>query len=388
MYADYGTYYNGLDTSQNCNSFKTALTIWISNNDRHLNYGDIDSFYNKTDLKPAEFPFTGSIVVDRYCSEIPNGQDSCNFRYNNRTPGVRSFCFTGGTAAAYCLCYAKEHVFPSSWFDDTVLMRTDMHYVWPADSKTNNDKSNFPLGYVRPTPISMSYNGTKIGRSDAARNFGYIGAKDTLVASNNSTFNKVFEPIDSFKGDFARAYLYVATRYGDRIANWKNLDAIGSKVISNTSYTGLEPWILQLCVKWHKQDPPSVFEMKRNDSVFAIQGNRNPFIDYPEWVEKVFGPNGSASCLTTAIRTNKTVDFTIYPNPTNSVINIQFANSSSIDKNATIEVIDLVGKIILQQNVFFNNETKSLDVSNLSKGIYMISIKNEGQNNVTSFIKQ
>lgn len=387
MNANPGTYYIGLDTTQNCSNFKTKLTNWISN-DRHLNYGDIDSFYNKTDLKQAEFPFTGSIIVDRYCSEIPTALDSCNFRYNDRTSGARSFCFTGGTAAAYCLCYAKEHVFPSSWFNDTVLMRTDMHFVWPADSKTNNDKSNFPLGFVRPTAISTSYNGTKIGRSDAAKNFGYIGAKDTLVAINNSTFNKVFEPIDSFKGDFARAYLYVATRYGDRISNWKNLDAIGKMVISNTSYTGLEPWILQLCVKWHKLDPPSAFEIKRNDSVFAIQGNRNPYIDYPEWVEKVFGVNGSGTCVATTIKTTKTVDFAVYPNPTSGQLNIQFANLNSNNKNAILEVYDLVGKVIIQYQILLNREFETLDVSSLSKGIYMINIRSEGQNNVTTFVKQ
>jgi endonuclease I len=51
--------------------------------------------------------------------------------------------------AEYCKCFAKEHSFPSSWFDDSTLMRTDMHFVWPADSKFNNENSNFPLGYVR-----------------------------------------------------------------------------------------------------------------------------------------------------------------------------------------------------------------------------------------------
>ena len=382
-----GTYYNGIDSNQTCSNLKTALMNLISN-DHHLNYGDIDDYYNRTDLKPAEFPFTGSIVVERYCSEIPTGLDSCNFRYNDMTPGVRSFCFTGGTAAAYCICFAKEHVFPSSWFDDSTLMRTDMHYLWPADSKANNDKSNFPLGYVRPTATSTSYNGTKVGRSDAARNYGYIGAKDTLVSNNNNIYNKVFEPIDSFKGDFARAYLYVATRYGNRIGNWENLDPIGSMVISNTSYTGLEPWILQLCVQWHKQDPPSAFEIKRNDSVFAIQGNRNPYIDFPAWVEKAYGLNGSGICLPTAIRTNKTLEFTTFPNPANNTINIQFSGSTISDKNAVIEINDLIGQAILQQNIVLNKETESVDISNLAKGIYLLNIKNAGQNNVVRFIKQ
>lgn len=246
----------------------------------------------------------------------------------------------------------------------------------------------FSLGYVRPTATSTTFNGTKVGRSDASKNFGYIGAKDTLVASNNSIYNKVFEPIDSFKGDFARAYLYVATRYGDRIASWKNLDAIGKMVISDTSYTGLEPWILKLCVKWHKEDPPSAFEMIRNDSVFAIQGNRNPYIDYPHWVEKVFGNNGSGICTITAIKTSKTMDFELYPNPTNNLLNIQFANHYSNDKEAIVQVTDMLGKTILQNQINVDKSVEPINVSNLSKGMYLINIKYAGQNNVKTFIKQ
>lgn len=360
-----GIYYNSIDSNQTCTNLKTSLFNLISN-DSHLDYGIIDNSYYRTDAKLSENGSGRNVLVERYCSENPVGMDFCFFNPDSICSGGSSFC----------QCYNKEHVIPKAWFNGSnsfsLKEYTDMHYVWPSDSKVNGAKSDFPIGYVKVASVT-SLNGTKIGTSDATKN-GY----------NNSN---IFEPIDSFKGDFARAYLYFVTRYQDSITAFRR-NNIANSVFSATSYTGLEPWILQLCVKWHKQDPPSAFEKKRNDSVFAIQGNRNPFIDFPEWVEKVFGPNGSGSCLTTAIRTNKTVDFTIYPNPTNSVINIQFANSSSIDKNATIEVIDLVGKIILQQNVFFNNETKSLDVSNLSKGIYMISIRSEGQNNVTSFIKQ
>ncbi|MEZ5055070.1 MAG: endonuclease [Chitinophagales bacterium] len=124
----------------------------------------------------------------------------------------------------------------------------------------------------------MSYNGTKIGRSNAALNYGYFGARDTLDNNINKTYNFVFEPIDEFKGDLQER-IYMLLRYGNQISSWKNNDSIAFDVISNTSYTGLEPWILKLCVKWHKQDPPSSFERKRNDSV-QTQGNRNPYIDF------------------------------------------------------------------------------------------------------------
>lgn len=383
--ADPGTYYNGVDTTKTCADLKRELFKKISN-DFHLFYGQIDSFYSRTDLKPAEAPFTGFVIIDRYCSEIPTALDSCMFRYNDRDPNVRSFCFTGGTASAYCKCYAKEHSFPSSWFNDSTLTRTDMHHIFPADSKANNDKSNFPLGYVRPTAITTTYNGTKVGRSDAARNFGYIGAKDTLIAGNNSTFNKVFEPIDEFKGDFARAYLYIATRYDDRINNWKNLDSIGKHAISSTSYTGLEPWILQLCVKWHKLDPPSALERKRNDSVYAIQGNRNPYIDFPSLVEKAFGKDGNSNCIISGVKQNiNSFNFSVFPNPANNVLNIDIYKALSAD--ASYEVIDILGRKLIEQKINSNNQF-TIDVAKLAKGTYLLNIIDDGNNAIQKFIKE
>ncbi len=216
--ADPGNYYNGVDTTKTCEALKIELFNKISI-DQHFFYGIIDSFFDRTDLKAAEAPFTGFVIIDRYCSEIPTALDSCMFRYNIRTPSVRSFCFNGGTASSYCKCYAKEHSFASSWFNDSVPMRTDMHFIFPADSKTNDDKSNYPLGYVRAGTVITSFNGTKVGRSDITKNFGFCCIRDTNIASNNSTYNKVFEPINEYKGDFARAYLYVTTRYHNRIRN-------------------------------------------------------------------------------------------------------------------------------------------------------------------------
>ncbi len=387
-FAGIGTYYNGIDSNLSCSNFKTALTNLISI-DAHLPYGKVDESYNRTDLKPAEAPLTGMVIVDRYCSDIPNAFDSCNYRYNDSiTPGVHSFCFFGGTPANYCGCYAKEHTFPSSWFNGDQYIRSDMHFVWPADGKTNSLKSNFPLGYVRDVPSSVSYNGTKIGRSNAALNYGYFGARDTLDNNINKTYNFVFEPIDEFKGDFARAYLYVATRYGNQISSWKNNDSIAYDVISNTSYTGLEPWILKLCVKWHKQDPPSSFERKRNDSVQAIQGNRNPYIDFPGWVEKVFGVDGNATaCVNTAISNFKTINFSLYPNPVNGdALYINFERI--ISAPFQVDIVDMLGNIVQSQNYKSPSTSLLLDVNDLPKGIYLISILYNQERNTLRFIKE
>lgn len=364
-----GNYYRNLDSSESCSNFKTTLFNLISN-DTHLDYGIIDNNYYRTDSKISENGSGRLTLVERYCSENPTGLDYCFFNPD-------SIC-SGGSY--FCQCFNKEHVVPKGWFNGSnafsVKEYTDMHYLWPADSKVNGSKSNYPLGYAT-TPLALtSLNGTKIGKSDGTNNYGY-------------TLSDVFEPIDSFKGDFARAYLYFVTRYQDSVASFRR-NNIAVNVFSATSYTGLQPWILQLCIQWHKQDPPSDFEIRRNDAVFEIQGNRNPYIDYPHWVEKAFGPDGISACvgIPTGIRTQNNIMFSIYPNPTNNLINIQFGNNYSTNKNATIEIIDVVGQTILQQTILINKGVETLNVSNFSKGIYMVNIKNDGQNNVSTFVKE
>ena len=89
--------------------------------------------------------------------------------------------------------------------------------------------------------------------------------------------NIVFEPIDVFKGDFARTYFYMVTRYD--VSSWTS---------DNLDGDGLSDWTLSLLLEWHYDDPVSQKEIDRNNAVYAIQNNRNPYIDHPEWVACVF----------------------------------------------------------------------------------------------------
>lgn len=378
VFAGPGTYYSGLDSSLNCNSFLNALASKLNTGVTILNYGDVDGYYNRTDLKPAETG-GGFVIVDRYSSDIPTGTDSCNFKY------ITDFCSSGGTASVQCVCFNKEHTFPSSFFDDSLPMRSDMHFVWPADSKVNGQKSNFPLGYVRPsspTPF-ISYNGSKVGRPDITKNNGYWGVADTTDNNNNTNYNKVFEPADAFKGDFARAYLYVAARYHLRMGSWENLVLNGNGVISNTNFTHFEPWIIKILVEWHNADLPDGFEKRRNDSVFAIQGNRNPFIDYPHWVEKCFGTQGNFNaCNATYVNKNEAITIDLFPNPTTSSI---YFKSPTLE-TYYITVSDLTGKVLIEDR-FTDNEYK-LNLGLLFKGLYFISIKSDKGSTVRTIIKE
>lgn len=167
-------------------------------------------------------------------------------------------------------CYNREHSFPKSWFDDAYPMYTDLFHLYPTDGYVNGRRSNNPFGEV-DEPTYTSQAGCRLGPNATP---GYSGT--------------VFEPLDEYKGDFARTYFYMATCYEDRIADW------GSCPICNgTSGQSFNDWAVDLLLKWNEQDPVSDKERARNDAVYVYQENRNPFIDYPELVEKIWGEDNT-----------------------------------------------------------------------------------------------
>jgi len=161
-----------------------------------------------------------------------------------------------------------EHCFPKGWWggkastneNDAFL---DLHHLNPANARANNNKSNNPPGYV--TTVSYQNDIFKVGK-------------------NNTQNFTVFEPCDEYKGDFARAYFYIATAYEQFV--WAD---VASNYLDNASYLEFKPWLQQVLLEWHRLDPVSEKEITRHDRVSDLQHNRNPFIDYPELVEYIWG---------------------------------------------------------------------------------------------------
>ena len=168
----------------------------------------------------------------------------------------------------------REHAFPQSWFKKEPPMKSDIFHVYPTDGYVNNQRSSYPYGEceggVRITNGSY-YGKGRLGNCTAS---GYSGT--------------VWEPDDEYKGDFARTYFYMATRYNTKIASWKNNGTAG-QVLDGTNYPVYQTWYLNLMLKWHRQDPVSEKEIKRNNAVYDLQNNRNPYIDHPELVEYIWG---------------------------------------------------------------------------------------------------
>ena len=162
-----------------------------------------------------------------------------------------------------------EHSLPKSWWGSRENNAyKDLFHLYPADGPMNSAKGNLPLGEVNV--ISNTNGVSKTGMNG----FSYYSGK-------------VFEPADEFKGDFARSYLYMSVAYenfGDAMHNYWN-----SPMMNNNTYPVWQKWAIDLLLKWHRQDPVSEKELARQEQVFQIQGNRNPFIDYPNLVEYIWG---------------------------------------------------------------------------------------------------
>lgn len=170
-----------------------------------------------------------------------------------------------GSYSVICDCQNREHSIPQSWFNEASPMKSDAFHVYPTDGKVNGIRSSFPYGETNALPIG----GKALGKIGSSSFTGYSGT--------------VFEPIDEYKGDFARTYFYFATRYENIMTS------IGGESFNKTVYPSFPGWVINLFLKWHRQDPVSQKEMDRNNAVYVYQKNRNPFIDYPDLAEYIWG---------------------------------------------------------------------------------------------------
>jgi len=230
-------YYSSLNGKSDA-ELKTAIYSLIHNFTLISSYSALPSYFEKTDVYPDSHRWW-----DMY-SDIPFYAPS--FRGLNR-----------------------EHSFPKSWWggNTSVSAYVDLNHLYPSEMNANTAKSNYPLGEVDMSKASFD-NGVC-----------YVGPG---LRGQGGGAAKVFEPNDEYKGDFARTYFYMVTCYQD--LTWKY-----TYMLEQNTYPTLSPWAVSLLMKWHREDPVSQKELDRNEAVYDIQGNRNPFIDMPELAEYLWG---------------------------------------------------------------------------------------------------
>ena len=210
-------------------------------------------------------------------------------------------------------CVNREHSFPKSWFNDASPMVSDAFHVYPTDGKVNGQRSNFPYGEcAHGTVLASNGNVKPLGRLGTSTFSGYSG--------------KVFEPDDEYKGDFARTYFYMAAAYNSRISSWD------SDMLAGNNYPCFTTWAVNLLLKWHRQDPVSQKVRDRNDAVEKHQHNRNPFIDYPDLAEHIWG-NKKGQPWTANPVTNPEINFPV----DGSSVNLR-QTAVNVTSSATVNV--------------------------------------------------
>lgn len=262
----------------------------IIDNHSSKSYGSLLTYYQTTDKKP------NGKVWDMY-SDNPGGTPPYEFTFSQNC----------GNYSTEGDCWNREHSWPQSWFNSASPMVSDLFHVYPTDGKVNGWRSNYPYGEVS-NPSITTLNGSKLGPCSFP---GYSGT--------------VFEPINEYKGDFARTYFYMCTRYYTEDSGWGTNDMITG--------ANLKPWAIELLKKWHQQDPVSAKEIARNNAVYGIQGNRNPFIDHPEYVCMVWA--GGTYCSIIPSITN------IVKTPPSPGVGVAVFVSATITDDGSITSVNL-----------------------------------------------
>lgn len=161
-----------------------------------------------------------------------------------------------------------EHSVANSWWGGTKNNAySDLMHLNPSDQTANGQKSNNPMGVVQTASFDNGL--VKVG----APKGGTAGSA-----------TKVFEPADEYKGDFARAYFYIFTAYDD--ISWTDQAMCSSD-------GQLLPWAVKMLLEWAQNDPVDSKEINRNEEIYKIQHNRNPYIDHPELLEYIWGDKTS-----------------------------------------------------------------------------------------------
>lgn len=317
--AEHRSYWNGTNTCLSNNDFKGELQKRIRNytpipytNDSATIPADfnIESFNQPV---PARFDIWDSIRALGHKKIQPMGT-TCGANqvydwYGGNCYTLRNLSTTYSTITPSNLFDSlqnnetsmnREHSWPSSWFNAGVLTNnpaagsycfnglsndtgylthrdyrafSDAHHLLPTQNSINGIRSDNPYGVVLTNDGGFpTANGNKFG----------IPSTTGIMTGVPGGVTKVFEPADAMKGDIARIYFYMATRYYTEDTCWPT-----GPTFYATTRANINTWQENVLRAWHTADPVSDGERARNDLIHRIQGNRNPFVDHPEWVEKI-----------------------------------------------------------------------------------------------------
>ena len=187
---------------------------------------------------------------DEMYGTIDNKNDSVTCIYTNRKA---KFNTRSGATSNNFNC---EHTFPQGFFSENEPMKSDLHHLYSTDENANNSRSNLPFGIATPPYLQPTWNAPSLNG----------GGK--------------YEPQDSHKGNCARAMMYFVLRHQD--------------------YTNFFAGQQAILRQWHQSFPPQPKDTLRHHKVFTVQTNRNPFVDYPQFADRITDLVNPSPVLSTA----------------------------------------------------------------------------------------
>ncbi|HAN77487.1 MAG TPA: hypothetical protein DCQ31_06775 [Bacteroidales bacterium] len=213
-----------------------------------------------------------------------------------------------------------EHTVPQSFFGSADPMVSDIHHLFPTYSNWNSTRSNYPFTDIPDTQTSswmiLDQNSTAI--------------PSTNINGYSEFANNTFEPREVHKGNLARAVFYFYTMYPTQAGNMSSVAD------------------MNMLYQWHLSDPVDAAEIARNNGVEQYQGNRNPFIDYPELVAKAWGfassgntaPNIPGNIALTSSLTNISLTWSDQTSETGYLVfrstdNVNFTQIANLAANTT-----------------------------------------------------
>lgn len=241
-----GSYYDNLNTDKRGTAFRSDLANLITTTHKHqTTYDELKTVYKTSDADPNK---SGNVIWFYTGTSVP---------------------YTGAMISGDYPTN-REHVWPKlggKAFPEKSQAGSDAHHLRPLNDDLNTNRGNLQFGEVAQTTSNRVY------QSGTARNYGTTDPNTWCYKS--STF---FYPAKGYRGATARILFYVQTRWGD-VSNL-------SFVLGNGATKTMGD--IETLMKWHLQEPPTDQEIRRNEVVFGIQGNRNPFIDHPEYAEMIY----------------------------------------------------------------------------------------------------
>lgn len=231
-----------------------------------ISYDNLRYIYQYSDTYDAK----GTVIEDIY--------SYCDPAYTT------DFCENNSTCG-----YNREHSVPKSWFNEATPLYSDAFHLYPTNCYVNSNRGNYAYGECADGE-KCTTNGVQ---AKGRRGLSTFVSED---GTNYSSVGTVFEPDDEYKGDLARTYFYMVTCYMTQKFNYADGGVKMFEYTNGTAY--FTQYSIDLLMKWHRQDPVSKKELIRNEVIYGNatynksdykQGNRNPFIDYPQLAEYLWG---------------------------------------------------------------------------------------------------